>query len=299
MDRSYKFSIAQLHANPIRGERLNFAVVVFDGDTVHVHPAKNLEKARAITAALHPAAIEQALLNFVEIDKGLVAEGMEAVDERISALSSLSPLKLTTVGSFYASDATVYNEQVSRLLSQLVEPEPAPAKPRVQKRTRLLSAVKSAFRAERVLARKGEGIDSHRVVVNEQLADGLNADMLLKNGAMHVVQTVDASSTERARRAIQEVGVSALVFEQARIKFGNQDTKPRLVYSASSALEKSLTPALFAAQHQGAELINWESLDDRTGFIVDMSALAEPITGQKRVDFGKINASNKEFRRLN
>ena len=116
---------------------------------------------------------------------------------------------------------------------------------------------------------------------------------------MHVVQTVDASNSERARKAIQEIGVSALVFEQARIEFGPEHTSPRLIFAASNQLEKSLMPALHAAEHQGAELINWESQQDRTRFVVDMSSLAEPTSGQKKADFGSVNASDRSYRQLN
>lgn len=299
MAHSYKYAIAQLRAHPNRDERLNLAIVVFNSNEIRVHSARNLEKIRAISAALEPRSVEQALLNLVVLDGNSVGDGIVDAEERLRALSSLSPLGFSEWGRFFAEDASSYEQTVSRLLLQLVEPEPALAKPKATKKSKLLSSIKAALRAERILAQKGEGLESHRIVMNEQLADGLNADMLLKNGALHVVQTVDASITERARKAIQEIGVSALVFEQARIRFGEGDINPRLIYAASSQLEGSIGPALHAAQHQGAELINWESQNDRTKFVVDMSSLAEPSTGQKKVNFGQINASGQPHRRLN
>lgn len=156
-----------------------------------------------------------------------------------------------------------------------------------------MTSLKAAFRDEKVLAKKGEGLDSHRIVANEPLAEGLTADLALRNGAMHIVQTVDASNTERARKAIQEIGISALVFEQARIRYDNMETRPRLVYSANSQMESSISAALNVAEHQGADLINWESRDDRTRFVVDLSSLAEPTIKQSRANFGSINASRR------
>lgn len=299
MSHSYRYTIAQLQANPARGERLNLAIVVFGPDGLEVHPARNLDKVRAITSALDRTVIEQAFDNLRLIDRNLIMDGQTVVEERLSTLSEMSPFCFAQHGMFFAQDADGYEVSVKRLLTQLVEPEAARSTRRPEKKTRLLSSIKNAFKSEKILARKGEGLESHRVVLNQELAEGLSVDLLLKNGAMHVVQTVDASNTDRVRRAIQEIGISALVFEQARIKFGANSTRPRLVYAASSQLEHSISPALHAAEHQGAELINWESRDDRTGFIVDMSSLAEPTDVQRRSDFGMVNASNRDKRLIN
>jgi Protein of unknown function (DUF3037) len=299
MVHSYKYAIAQLHANPMRGERLNVAIVVFGPDHLQVHRARNLDKLRAISGALDVAVVDQALSNLCAIDQGGLEEGLSTPEERLEMLQTMSPIGFSTFGQFAAPDASAYDQAVLRLLGQLVEPEPAQKAAHPVRKTRLLSSLKSAFRAEKILAAKGEGIDSHRIVADEPLADGLNADFILKNGAMHIVQAVDASHTDRIRKAIQEIGVSALVFEQAKMQFGEAKTQARLVYSASSQLEASLRPALYAAEHQGTELVNWESQDQKTKFIVRMSALAEPAGNQTRVDFGSINASNRDPKLLN
>lgn len=293
MGPSYDFAIARLEANRSRGERLNLAIVVFEADGLTVHTGKNLEKVRAISSALDRSVLEQALSNLSTLDANLRGEEALTLVDRLEALNSLSSVALSEPGRFVASGADAYDATIQRLLAQLVEPEPAPLRKVRQKKTRLFSAIKAAFRSEKVLARKGESLDSHRIILNEELAEGLNADMLLKNGAMHVVQTVDASQVERARGAIQDIGISALIFEQARIKFGEDSTRPRLVYSASAQLEKSIAPALHAAAHQGADLINWDSRDDRIKFIVDLSSLAEPVEPQKRAAFGSVVASNR------
>jgi len=293
MDRCFEYAIARLEANPSRGERLNLAIVVFDEEGLRVHPGRNLEKARAISSALDRTAIEQALANLERTNHEISVQGVRASADRIAALNSLSPIALSSPGRFFAESADAYEAVVRRLVAQLIEPESAPIRGPKLKRTRLLSSVKAAFRSEKVLAKKGETLDSHRIVMNEELAEGLNADMLLKNGAMHIVQTVDASHSERSRHAIQEIGISALVFEQARIRFGADSTRPKLVYAANSQLETSIGPALHAAEHQGADLINWESRDDRVRFVVHLSSLAEPAEPQKRADFGNVTASQR------
>jgi hypothetical protein len=299
MERSFNYAIVQLEANPSRGELLNVGIVVFDDQSVDVYPAKNLEKIRAISAALDAQVVVQAIDNLKFADKILQLEGIKSPEEKREALMQFSPLKLSCLGRFCAEGTTSYDQEVKRLVTQLVDPEPAARRTLAKPRSRLLSSIRSAFKAERILASKEESIDSHRVVLNEQLAEGLNADMLLKNGAMHVMQAVDASHSERARSAIQEIGISALVFEQARIRFGQYETRPRLVYTANSTLEKLIEPALKVAEHQGAQLINWESKDDRTRFVLEISSLAEPNTPQKRVNFRSVHVSTHEVRKLN
>ncbi len=294
MTRSYNYTIAQLAANPARGERLNLAIVVFDEDAVSVYSARNLEKVRAISAAINRESIEQALGNINVLNEILLDEGLSSIKERLHSLDSMSSLNFSGLGSFFAQDARAYDSAIERLLKQLVEPEPAPNLRPPQRRTKLLTSIKAAFRSEKVLAKKGEGLDSHRVVPNQELAEGLSADLVLKNGNMHVVQTVDASQAERSKRAIQEIGISALVFEQARISFGDELAKPRLVYSANAAMENAIKAALYAAEHQGADLINWESRDARTRFIVDLSSLAQPTEIQQRANFGGIHASRNK-----
>jgi len=299
MDRCFKYAIAQLEANPARGERLNVGLVVFHDQEVKVFNGHNLDKIRSITGALDITVLHQALVNIPRLDEILRQSGAESPEQRCKALQNLSALRFSPLGKFAAEDESAYQMVVSRLIMRLVDPEPALKRNASRSRTRLLASIKSAFKAEKILALKGEGLDSHRVLVGEELAEGLTADLILKNGSMHIMQTVDASHTERAKAAIKDIGLSSLVFEHARMQFGSEVANPRLIYSASSQMEKLISAALVTAEHQGARLINWDSRDDRTRFIVDISSLAEPATLQKRANFGVVHASIRSQRNLN
>jgi hypothetical protein len=169
-----------------------------------------------------------------------------------------------------------YELRISSILKAMVDPETSTHRPK-EKRSKLLTQVKSIFRQEGVLAKKDETIDSHRIVSSYEIDTGLTADMVLKNGAIHVVETVDASGDEDSlRRALSEIGIAGLVLESARMKFGDNLTKAKLVYSASPILERVAQPALLAAEHQGATLVNWSSADDRQTFINSLASLATP-----------------------
>lgn len=298
MARWYSFAIARLAAHPNRDERLNVGLVVFDGEHLDVHAARNLDKVRAISAALDVEAVRASILRLSDLDKMLqAAEGQSAPAERLAALATISPLEFSELGQFESYSDASYKQSITQILGRLIEPEPAPMR-KMARRSRLLSSLKAAFRTERVMARKGEDLSAHRVVAGWPLAEGLSADFLLKNGAMHIIETVDAQSDDiSVRKLVSDIAVSALVLERARMTFGESQTTGRLVYSASAHNESLAKPSLLAAEHQGAQLINWASHDDRLRLISDISGLATPL--EKKGNISSINASVQQRLQLN
>jgi len=129
------------------------------------------------------------------------------------------------------------------------------------------------------------------LVPGYEIDRGLVADLVLKNGSFHVIETIDASSeAEGLRKAVSDVAVSALVLERARMAFGETRTKSKIVYSMSSSLESMMKPSLDAAHNQGAELINWESGVDRKNFLSHIASLAIPtdIKQNKKLSFSHL-----------
>jgi hypothetical protein len=298
MSGKIEYSVIQI-ADQQRDERLNAGIVIFAPDGVDVRIPKRLEKLRALSNALDVEQVRFSLEALKSIDSLFVSEGKCSTLERIDLLQSMTPFRLSQPGSFSAPTASSYEEWASRLLQLLVEPEPAKTKI-AKKRTRLTTSFKAALRAERVLARKDEGLSAHRVVSNVQIADGLAADFVLKNGAMHVIETVDASSEDISlRKAVSEIAVSALVLEQARMTFGESNTSSKLVYEASSSMEKLALAALEAAAHQGAELFNWASLDDRRRLLTHLAMLADPLPTKREERLAAIHASTQGRFNLN
>jgi hypothetical protein len=275
MAQLYKFAIIRI-ADGARGEALNVGLAIFNGDRLDVRVAKRLDKLRALSAAIDAQHVREALGALPELDAQLASAGHSSPTERAKMLANLGPLKLSELGTFVAEDVGAYETRVASTLRHLVDPEPA--LPRVKRRSsRLLTQLKHAFRQEKVLAQKDENLDSHRIVPAFELDEGLVADLVLKNGATHVVETVDVSTEEvSTRRAISEIAVAALVLERARMKFGEDETRSRLVYNASSNIERAAQPSLDAAAHQGAELVNWASTDERARFIHSLASIAEP-----------------------
>jgi Protein of unknown function (DUF3037) len=285
MAHSYSFAIIRLAPSDFRGERLNIGAIVLSERGIDVRLTRNIEKVKSISAALDYAVLNKIVQNITKMDEQFRQDGMRTFQSRIEMLKNLEPLALSEAGSFVANGAFEYENRILSIMNMLVEPEPAPRRQR-DKRTRLFSQVKKGLKAERVLARRDEGLESHRVVSGYELASGLVADLMLQNGSYHVVETVDLSGDEHVvRRAISEIAISALVIERARMKFGPSQTRSQLVYVASSVLEKLAMPSLDAAQHQGTKLVNWASDDDRRIFLQGLSSLATPIEENKKGRF--------------
>jgi hypothetical protein len=273
-------------------------IVVLGEADIDVHLPKSLKKLQAMSSALSENSVREAAASLHAID-AFVRPLCSADSDRLAKLAELSPFDFSDTGEFFAHSQESYDIEIQRLLRRLVEPEPAPVKLRY-KSSPLLSMVKRAFRQERVMAKKGEDLSTHRVIAGLQLAEGFSADLVLKNGAMHVIETVDASNPDSAlKKIVSDIAVSALTIEQARILFGENDTKGRLVYHASSGTETAATPALEAAAHQGIELINWASDDDKNKFINTISSLAIPFEKKTHRVPQSIHASTQHKFNLN
>lgn len=298
MARCCKYSLLRINAQAPRDERLNLGIIVLDDSKIEIHLPKSLRKLQALSLAFDEGALRDAADNLKSIDK-YVRTICTSETDRLEKLSELSPFSFSNFGEFFSHSQESYEQEISGLLRRLVDPEPAPVKLR-EKSSPLLTMVKKAFRQERVMAKKGEDLSTHRVVSGLQLAEGLSADLVLKNGAMHIIETVDATNPDAAlKKIVSDIAVSALTIEQARIMFGADQTKGRLVYSASASTEAAATPALEAAEHQGIELVNWASGDAKLKFIEIISALAVPIERKTTKRNQPIHASTQHRFNLN
>jgi len=276
MSRKFEYVVVKL-ADVIRGESLNAALAIFDQNSIDIRIPRRVEKLKAMSHALDLDAFKESVYRLAELDRYIRESGAIETEGRVEGLRTLTGFEFSETAWFDAPTSAAYETCTQNLLRLLIEPEPARLKT-VHKRTRLLSVVKKAFKSERVLAKKGEDLSSHRIVSNYTIAEGLDADFILKNGAMHVIETVDASDDQfSARKVVGDIAISALVLEQARMTFGEATTSSRLVYDATSALERIATPSLEAAAHQGTALINWASADDRRRLLVELSSLATPF----------------------
>jgi hypothetical protein len=285
MDRYYKFAIVRFAPDELRGEQLNIGVAVLGDSYFEVRSTRRLDRVRSISGALDLNSLSALLKNLSSIDADNREAGKLTIEQRLAELGKVGPLKLSEPGTFRSSDPKTLQDRITSILKRYVEPEPTLSRPR-PKKSRVLTEVRSMLKKQRVLAQKHEDLDSHRIVPNFELDEGLTADFVLRNGAFHVVETVDVLGDQSAyKKAVADIAVSALVLERARMRFGEEATKGRIVYSAPAAMERVAQPSLEAAAHQGAELINWASETDRMRFIQGLAILAVPLDKKRKQRF--------------
>jgi hypothetical protein len=298
MARCYKFSLLRVVASPPRDERLNVGLAVILEGSLDVRVLRSLGKLNALSLAFDSETVRSAADRLKDLDRSFSAPG-DSDEIRLARLAELAPFEFSPIAHFYAQSPEAYEQQISFALKSFVEPEPAPKAAIRGKATKLAVSLRRAFRKDRILAQRGEDLGAHRVVPNVALAPGLVADFVLKNGAMHVIETVDASGdASTAIRAIKDIALSALTIEQARMSYGDNATIGRLVYHASAEAEALATSALLAAEHQRIELLNWASADDQRKLLTTISTLAIPVPRKGR-GLHPVNASTQHRFEIN
>ncbi len=284
MAHSYKFSVISFEPDQVRRERLNVGIIVFREDDIDVHITPRLEKLRAISHGVEARDLQVVADSLCNIDRSLKKGGILDPVQRANHLERVGPFRCGSLGTFNTDPNHSYSDTVAALLQKFVESEQGFRKARAPKRTKVGQQLKRRLQNASILAKPSEGLDSHRLVSNFEVAEGLVADLVLKNGAFHVIETVDASGDSGVlRRAISDVALSALVLERARMSFGAESTRSRMVYSASASLESHLKPSLDAAEHQGAELVNWSSKADQIRLLDQLLELATPSKGAQGI----------------
>ncbi|MBS1050515.1 DUF3037 domain-containing protein [Gluconobacter japonicus] len=295
MEALYKFSLIRLSPDYMRGETLNIGVLVWHDKGVNVHYPRNLDKVKSLSQAISPESVLNILKGISNSFENMSEYGLN-IDSWKRVFFANGPISLSREGEFLAETENLYYDRVQSILLDYVIPEPLPKILR-EKKTKLLTHMKHCFRAARVLAKKSEDLSSHRLVSSVMIDDGLNADLMLKNGKYHVIETVDAkNATDVTRKIISDIGISSLVLERARMNFGENKTSSILVYSASSLVERHISPSLLAVEHRDTQLVNWESDADRSKFIKQISSIAQPYESKRRSTTVFVQSENEGFK---
>ncbi|MEO0441254.1 MAG: hypothetical protein AAF067_10290, partial [Pseudomonadota bacterium] len=214
-------------------------------------------------------------------------------------MSKMGACKIVPGGSFFAQSEMEYESRVHSLLRDLVEPEKALIPKPKKRRTKVKRDIEGRLRQIGILGKRGEELESHKVIPNHLIADGVEVDLVLRNGSYHILETVDVvQESISTKKVFSEIGFTTIVFEQAKMVFGSDQIVPRLIYQASANLESLAAPALAAVEHQGIELINWESATDRNRLVEILANLASS-SSPKSGSENWIDASTKSRIELN
>jgi hypothetical protein len=273
------YSVVRFVSDAARGEMLNVALLLFFDDRVEIRIGSKTDKIRSVSAGTEIELVLKLLRSIPSLLVEEIEEGFSP-QEMIVQLRNKVPFGFSSVAEVHAANGAVFEILVQRLMSRLVEPEPRYGRIKASRPSAVSKQMKAIFAKTGILADRTEGIDSHRVVTNFTIADGIVADFALKNGSLHVIETVDAGASDtNVRKAIQDVATANLVFQSAAIQFGGIPTSPRLVCDISHAIEKVMEPSLEVSHQLGVQFYNWRNLDHRRLLIESIANLASPDAG--------------------
>lgn len=268
---SLPFSLIRYKVDLHRQEVVNVGVVLFaeNGPLVAVAPGQG--KVLALNPNFPVQQVFDQTRRLADAVRSLW-EDTASVDGVVQFFSTGGALSLTPPGRVERqnqSDAAIIDE----LLRELVSP-PAKQRTRIATKSRLHTELRTMFRQAKILGSSPEDINKHLVVPNYPIdADtGLFAEFALRNGQLHVTETVDFRlSTPSTKR--QEAQAKTLLLVEARQRVGRNKLQRYVVVTGASAEVQSSLNLL--AKHAD-DLIVRESQSDWQRYVSLMHKAARP-----------------------
>lgn len=253
------YSLLLIHPSPDRLDRVVAGAVIRKGDKWDVRVASSPLKMRGINPEFDERRLKQmpGLVALVGDDCGDLSELSHQV-QLLGLDLQVDPF----VGVFVFEDEAGYELQVSAVLEESVNPPAllretpvAVGRPRNVVRRKL----REMFRKDGILSRDAEDIDRHKVVERFPIsaAHGLVAEFALKNGVMHITETIDFNVQVLQPKRV-EAQAKSLVLAEAAKAFGHGTKRYVVAAGTSNVL---IRPSLqLLADH--ADLFEADSGDD-------------------------------------
>lgn len=265
-------------ALPIRGERINLGMAVCQagGWRVRIHP-----DAYTRLRNLHPDFASLDLTNWARETDEMLARLKEIELQRHWLETAGGPVVVNGGGSLFHLEVEEQQTALDKLFDDLVgRPPSTRRRPRKSVESRLYGEVKRWFRSARVFSPRIEDINRHKIVPGYpvSVADNLFAEFALKNGVLHVVETIDLRGADKLTASrFGNVAAKALVLDQTRQTLGK--SSQRLVVTAASDY-KAVSPAISLIHKYADDVIAYESDEDRqrlADFLARALHLGEPL----------------------
>lgn len=272
----YRYAVLRVTPDKIRGEVINVGVIVISpsGDLDVVLPDRH-KKAVALDANLEQPVIQE-MAN--QICKFADLEANPLKKEKLIEMACSDILRCSAFAEFKVDKPEHYHRRIEDLLQLLVNPV---TRKRQAKTQRIATKVKSIFEDHDILG-SIDDIDNHLVVPNYPIdaLRGLKADFALKNGCMHITQTIDMNTSDHTQKHAQ-AALDAVTLDKALNIFGN-DTRRYVVYSATRK-NQTVDQTLNLLGDHADSMFNLES-DEETKEYVDLIQAAITTSRQETDD---------------
>ena len=262
MSEKTPFTLLQIVPDRLRGEVLNVGIVL------HTETGPDL-RLRMLPSRLKALAPSYSRVNLEEWRQAWLAslQRFESASQRWSWLKeAMAPLHLSeTGGTILAESQDDLEAQVEGLLERLVMPPrttAAAARPRVR-RSGLHSQLTTWLRAQHLYSSKIQDLSKNRVVSGYPLSvsEELFAEFALKNGAIHVIETLDLRGHSSYTKPLRnEASHKALVLDLAQDEL--QDTSQRIAVIAADDYS-TMKPAVSMLNRKASTVVSMDSANDR------------------------------------
>ncbi|MBL0253196.1 MAG: DUF3037 domain-containing protein [Polaromonas sp.] len=202
---------------PARAEHCSVGALVFNAEgSARAHLATNLKKLKALDPQSSVEILHDSL-------KWLVSEINKNQDAWNAFRHGFSSLRFSKDAGYflYETDAE-YDKQVKWLLSVSSEPRSSRQGEIRKPKSRLFIELRDTFKAYGWLGDSVQDINNHQVVTNfpVSLDEDLSAEFAMKNGILHLAETVDFRNGVSNVKKMEARG-KALVFDFAKEQIKN------------------------------------------------------------------------------
>lgn len=223
----YRYAVLRAMPDKLRGEVVNVGLVVVTPEgKVDIEIPDQMNKVAALDSELkHPVIADMAS----EIGFLTDIESNSVNKEPLIEMACTGILRCSTFSDFRIDSPDQYRKRVNDLLKLLVLPVRHKRKATAP---RITTKIKRLFEKRDILGAAGD-IDKHLVVPQFPIDTerGFKADFALKNGVMHITQTIDMNTTDQSQKHAQ-AALHGLTLDRALDVFG-QETRRYVVYSAT------------------------------------------------------------------
>ncbi|MDD2749815.1 DUF3037 domain-containing protein [Acidithiobacillus sp.] len=267
------YSVLRYFPYKNRGEHVYIGIMVLLPDgSVRVHVSPNLRKVKGIDPAADIDGIRNTEATIPEFIKKMGWSG-ESIFQNLQDWGRVVPH--SNVSQFIFNLPEEYDQRVQSILDSLVVPRRSSSIQR-EPISRLFMDVKKVFYTYDWLGKFSDDINKHLIVPRYPVSerDGLKAEFALRNGSLHIIETVDFRADNFGAKR-QEAMSKALVFDLAAKIEGKSVCSYVVTAGSHSSQAKPITNLL---SHYTTNILSWESPEDMNFLIKAM----EVATGKPR-----------------
>lgn len=264
---SYPYTLLRVRPNTLRGESMNIGLVVFLDRSIIVRVEPDMARLRALDPNLPALPIWHNLAEEI----GARITPLPSREMQLMMLRDFfTPIRADErLGSIEVADHVEIEAHIERLMDRLVRRQAVTERlPRlhVPRASRLNGQLKHWFKSAHILSRNAADLSRSKVVENFPISAShdLYAEFALKNGAVHVVETLDLRHHGKINAFVQkEAAIKAITLDQARQMLGAEGKRIAVIAADDYG---AMRPAIGMLSGYADDVVTMASQADRQRF---------------------------------